>query len=281
MTKTTRLLTLLPLAALLGGCPIFIDDGHGHGGSGSWHCDDYGCWGADEGDACDAHVDCPNGTLCEDGVCTNAPDCDYEHPCPAGLMCDFGRQTCMAPQTEVECETSADCLGGSYCWDGVCIETGGCQTDEECEAIGENLLCDTQRSTCTPDPGPCPDGSCGCLVTADCSEGLVCELGTCWDPALLCEGDDQCGEGRVCDGSFCAKSCAVDGQCPTGQACGDDAVCRDIAGGTGECVFTSDCSDGSQCINATCFASCADDAACGTFEYCDHGACRADDRPIQ
>jgi hypothetical protein len=60
-----------------------------------------------------------------------------------------------------------------------------------------------------------------------------------------------------------------------------DAVCRDIVGGLGECVYSSDCADGSECINATCFTSCTDDSACGAFEYCDHGACRADDRPIQ
>lgn len=279
MRKTTQLFTLLPLAALLGGCPIFIEGGHDHG-SGSWYCDDHGCSGRDEGDSCSVNVDCPNGTVCEDGICTNAPDCDFEHACPAGLMCDFARQTCIAPQPETECETSVDCLGGSYCWEGQCIESGGCALDEDCAQFGENLLCDTTRSTCTPDPGPCPDGECGCLVDADCSDGLVCELGACWDPATLCETNEDCGQGRVCDGLFCAKDCASDVACPTGQACGDDSVCRDIAGGTGECVYTSDCSDDSQCINATCFKSCADDSVCGSFEFCDHGACRADDRPL-
>ena len=280
MMNTKQLLTLLPLAALLGGCPIFIDDGSHHG-SGSWYCDDYGCWSDEDPGWCEVDLDCPNGTICDGGVCTDSPNCDFDHACPGGFMCDFARQTCVPPEIGFTCETSDDCFGGCYCSDGQCLETGMCSTDDECGAIGENLICDPERSTCIPDPGPCPTGECGCVVDADCGAGLVCELGACWDPISLCQNDAECGAGRVCDGSFCAKSCVGDGVCPTGQACGGDAVCRDIVGGLGECVYSNDCGDSAQCINATCFGSCADDSACGGFEFCDHGACRPDDRPIQ
>lgn len=283
MTNTTKLFTLLPLAALLGGCPIFIDDGDDHG-RGNWYCDDYGCWGDDGRPAwCDVDIDCPNGSVCDEasGACVDAPNCDYDHACPGGYQCDFARQVCLPPQGNFSCESSDDCLGGTFCLDGACVDSGMCAEDTECDAIGQNLICDTARSTCIPDPGPCPTGDCGCVVDADCVGGFVCEQGTCWDPVSLCQGDAECGDGRVCDGAFCAKSCADDGVCPTGQACGVDAVCRDLVGGVGECVYTDDCAANSQCINATCFASCSDNSACGAFEFCDHGACRADDRPIQ
>jgi hypothetical protein len=281
MTNATRLLTLLPFAALLGGCPIFIDD-HDH--DGQWYCDDRGCWDGDgRPQWCDRDVDCPHGSVCDEdsGRCVDAPNCDYDHPCPLEYQCDFAQQVCVPPVNDVSCESSDDCLGGSYCLDGECVDSGMCSDDDDCADVGENLVCDPERSTCIPDPGPCPTGECGCVVDADCDGGFVCEEGACWDPASLCEVDLECGEGRVCDGAFCAKSCAGDGVCPTGQACGADLVCRDIVGGVGECVYSSECADDEQCINATCFTSCGDDDACGSFEYCDHGACRADDRPTQ
>ena len=281
MTKTTKLFALLPLAALLGGCPIFIDDGSHHG-DGAWYCDDYGCWNDDGSPAwCDVDLDCPLGTRCDAGSCVDVPNCDYDHPCGAGFVCDFARQACLPPQQGYACETSDDCLGGTFCQDSVCVDSGMCSVDEECASVGENLICDPARSTCIPDPGPCPTGDCGCVVDSDCGDGFVCELGTCWDPVSLCQSDNEGGNGRVCDGAFCAKSCSVDGTCPTGQACGADAVCRDIVGGLGECVYSADCGASSECINATCFSTCGDDSACGSFEYCDHGACRPDDRPIQ
>lgn len=285
MTNKTFLL-LAPLAALLGGCPIYLDDGHGRG-NGDYYCDDFGCYECDsagcwdDGDLwCSLNEDCPNGTFCDGGMCVNTPNCDYDNACPGGYACDFAREACVPQEIGFTCETSDDCFGGCYCDEGVCLETGMCEADEECAAVGENLICDGARATCIPDPGPCPTGDCGCAVDADCGDGLVCEQGLCFAPELLCQTDTQCGEGRVCDGAFCAKSCSVDGVCPTGQACGADAVCRDIVGGLGECVYSSDCGDGNECINATCFSTCSDDSACGGFEYCDHGACRPDDRPL-
>ena len=123
MTNSKQLLTLLPLAALLGGCPIFIDDGH-PGGSGGSYCDGW--------------------------TCIDAPNCDFDHACPAGWMCDFARQTCIPPDAGFACESSDDCLGGSYCEEGACAETGMCGSDDECASLGPNLICDPARSTCIP-----------------------------------------------------------------------------------------------------------------------------------
>lgn len=78
-------------------------------------------------------------------------------------------------------------------------------------------------SACAPTPGDQGNG-CDLAAEAPCVAGLQCVV-------TSSEAPDDAGE-LVCSTgqSFCATSCVVDGDCPTGQICIEN--CDDGEGGS-------------------------------------------------
>lgn len=75
---------------------------------------------------CVTEGDCPDGRVCDAGICR--PVCEIDDDCPDGMVCKG--DLCIEP----ECESPADCnpLGGPLrqtCLDGFCVCTGDCNDD--------------------------------------------------------------------------------------------------------------------------------------------------------
>lgn len=93
---------------------------------------------------CRSDADCPDGEVCQNGVCVTAPG--------------------------PECTTDADCANGEVCVNGVCEEAPApeCTTDADC---AEGMVC--VDGVCEEAPAP------ECTSNGDCAEGEVCEDGVC------------------------------------------------------------------------------------------------------
>jgi hypothetical protein len=256
---------VLGMLALAGsGCPIWIDEHHGGGDAvciGTF-CD------------CTSHADCDPGFACIGGTCTPTGNCYYT-PCADGYVCDtFG--TCV-PEETVSCTEDVDCELG-YCdlASGTCVHTGVCAVDDDCVGYGDSFICD-DRGVCTPDRGPCPDGSCGCANDGECTgvgpggADWLCEAARCVDPAAMCVYDHQCPAGAACVNSFCRVDCSAGASCPSGQVC-DGRVCVDDAAGGGLCTYSSECAGG-LCVNGYCLLACSVSTECGAFETCQSSMC--------
>ncbi len=192
-------------------------------------------------------------------VCVSAV-CD-----PQDDKCGFldGTGPCTLANASLVCRSGA-CSGN-----GLCMPSGGCNTDEDCSGA---TWCNLSIHQCAPkianggalpsDPPhvtPTLDGSC-----SEDAAALVCVSSTC-DPA-----DDKCGfvNGHgACDAATAeivcrSAACDPDGKC--GYADGDgpcsqgdaSVVCR-----SGACSV-----NGAVCVPP---GGCAVDADCGPSEWCD------------
>ena len=222
------------------------------------------------------------------------------------------------PDTEcVECDSDADCDGGTYCDDvdgeSVCVLTECEPNSSVCD--GSSVVrCNAQGSgydepqAC--DTGICSGGECVCEGEADCNPGEQCVDGSC-----ACDSGVYCGTSGTCceEGEACASTdiCDEDGSCETvsfcqevcqGTVCGAEGeLCCEgstpICGPTGQCApdcsdhgdlcgddFSGCCPTGDVCIFGGCRTPgepCDDFTDCDFGEYCDHGLgrCMPDDFP--
>jgi hypothetical protein len=119
-----------------------------------------------------------------------------------------------------ECSSNAQCAAGCYCTaGGTCEEGGFCATDADC---GSGYHCDTERSSCEPNPPGC---------TADsCTGGQVCDSGT---------GQCTSGSCAVDTTITCATAAPV---CPAGQVPSEFEGCF-----TGACQDTAACATPASC----------------------------------
>ena len=142
------------------------------------------------------------------------------------------------------CQKDSDCTTdiGEVCVSGMCQN---CQTDADCDARGEGLVCHEFR--CAPEEEVVADSGSGdrgvgaiCAQRTDCEGGLACTAGTCQpceedfacapytcnldtqrcDPMGSCQADTDCSSEEICDGGMCVHS----GGFGEGGACGLDAV---------------------------------------------------------
>ena len=182
------------LALSASGCPIWIDE---HGSGGTAVCIGEHC-------SCRHHADCDPGEACVSGECVPTGNCFYE-PCPSGYVCDTWG-TCV-PEATVTCDEDVDCDVG-YCdlASGTCVHTGLCTTDDDGLGYGGSFVCN-DRGVCTPDRGPCPDGTCG---------GRDGEYGRPGGADWLCEATVRVSAGAVrllttrCpSGAVCVNRCAA------------------------------------------------------------------------
>lgn len=158
---------------------------------------------------------------------------------------------CLAP-----CVTAADCDLGSppfdgdnYTCDGGACVYAGCNSDQECAALGDQV--------CHPSDGGVDYCALACATAADCDQGsapfdadnYACEGGACVYTG--CNSDQEC-EALVGDyicasigGSIdvCAVACASAADCDLGQAA-HDADNYSCEGGA--CVYTG-CNSDREC----------------------------------
>lgn len=197
-----------------------------------------------DGYGCSADSGCAAGCYCDEssGACVEAGYCASDAECGFGLTCDCSG-SCVPDNTETRtcspdscwtsgcpedsvctaegicvidqplpptaCESDGDCAAGCYCVDGLCEETSVCAGDGDC-ADGE--VCDTDRSTCVPEPPPPPPPppACGDYTTqAACEAQSQCRAvvgGTnCHRPdGSTCQsGDTSC----TCEPPFTFQGC--------------------------------------------------------------------------
>jgi hypothetical protein len=155
------------------------------------------------------------------------------------------------------CSSTAECLAGETCFNGVCAAS--CQSGSDC-ASGQ--YCD---QLCHADtPATCGDGG-ACGPTQVCVEGYCSTPPTdpqC-DEYAVTTGTDGCDAGALCinpvganqpsKGCFTLPACGADGRCPPGE---QGAVCNDgyvkNKGRVcliGVCKTAADCPAGWACVN--------------------------------
>jgi hypothetical protein len=91
-----------------------------------------------------------------------------------------------------------------------------------------------------------------CIVNSDCDAPLVCAFTRCHTQCTTtrdCPTDSMCVESDrpfdVCQLPV-EKDCTFNSDCPEGQVCGVDSICRD------QCKTDSDCIAGQTCTQGTC-----------------------------
>jgi hypothetical protein len=169
------------------------------------------CNGLD--DDCNGQVDdgdlCPNGKVCEEGVCVTA--CGAVSTCPAGKACDNLHcidQACVG----VTCASGQVCSAGSCkaACDGVVCPTSQVCRVGTCVDLCAGVTCQSgdvcNQGVCVVD--------CSCLP---CATGSSCDStsGLCVDPACVGVG---CAAGTTCAGGTCVDNCAS-AICPSGETC--------------------------------------------------------------
>ena len=106
------------------------------------------------GEPCSNDLQCGDGEVCVNDICS-AP-----RPCSNDLQCDEG-EVCVndicVPSTSQPCTSDLSCGPGELCIDDICKEAE-CQNDEDCE---EGLICASNK---------CVE----CATWTDCGEGEIC-----------------------------------------------------------------------------------------------------------
>lgn len=275
--RSLRLWLFLPLTALLGGCPVWLDDQQS----------------ADSLLECQAHADCAPDEVCDVGFCVVAPGCVDDSGCLASARCDGGacvpRPTCAtadecaageicmpggfcAPPSP--CESHADCAEGTWCQESLCVvpPEGACRGDSDCAAGATCVqdFCRDSAGLCQFDfecglasnltPRSCVDNGCSsvCETDDDCaSSGTRCASGYCVPDRSECLADVDCGADSVCFLGRCLTSCAEGGSCALAEdECSPDGLCRPSWAPRPLCAGPEDCQAGSDCVDGVCRAPC-------------------------
>jgi hypothetical protein len=198
---------------------------------------------------CKAPSDCPVGVTCNGGRCNLT--CSNNADCQSGYLCGSG-STCV-------CESDSACPSGHYCGaSGSCQPILPCQLNSDCADAG--LICEARSQTCQP------SGTCVLYPDAGYFDYFVAAY--------------DCQSGSGCDGTKCQSGCIANFDCPSGQACNQNATC------VAACQRTEDCCLGQVCGAGRCVAGqgvggipLCDLSSCvgsGTSCFGDGGACESD-----
>lgn len=113
-------------------------------------CGDSAGSDADNGQMCEADIECAGGEICFGGLCTEG--CFSSQDCSAAAVCDTSAGVCV----ESQCIGDNDCVGGQACVDSLCVPLDGGQLCEpgtrRCDS-GAIMTCSGDglsetRSTC-------------------------------------------------------------------------------------------------------------------------------------
>lgn len=149
---------------------------------------------------------------CERASFVIGDGCDINSDCASPLVCVIDR--CRR-----QCIDSRDCGAGLRCLVDPDAELGGgCQLEHERE----------------------------CVLTSECTTGLVCQNGTC---TTNCVENRDCVSGAMCEDGACVEAltelCAYTSDCPPPLVCGIDQLCHL------ECATDRDCLAPRRCSPVT------------------------------
>jgi hypothetical protein len=271
-------------AALLGGCPIYPDQGSSYQVCGQC-CTSSDCG---PGFVCSADGECLSETSAVDastsasgpcGVCPTGTTCTLSggtlqcmNPDGVGLDASFAMDTSLpspvddasadggseaAPTGEL-CNADSQCTAagvGSKCIDGLCtVESHLCSDGTQCLVAGDSCVDGVCIPTCGAREPPCPAGY-ACDFNRD-----VCSVNP-----VACTASSQCQGGAVCVDARCVAPCApaeAGAQCSTGQVCVNGGCIPDQQahftcqndGSVGSLAST--CDPSSVCLHGDCYATC-------------------------
>lgn len=177
---------------------------------------------------CEGLMDCPLGSICEDGGCVPADTCVDASDCrdPRVPLCVDGK--CAA------CGSNLDCGPWEQCRDGVCQPFHTCSADAGCAG---GFVCEAGACVACRTDAQCARGVCrggACVDALDCGSDVDCARGVCLAGSCVeCAGDSDCREGTFCE----AGSCVAGPDCGEGRRCPPGEICEE-----GSCV-PSDCVD--------------------------------------
>jgi len=257
------------MAAFLGGCPIYDDEG----GSSSDPCLSGNC---PNPDACSSPSDCGVNETCGDDNTCHPGDCSV-WGCPSDFSCVVDPDTLNA-----SCQPRTSGSGGSGGTGGAGGAGGAGGSGGAGGAGGGPVVwCGNpgdcgMGQTCAPDgtcqPGKCDDVGCiygyaceasqcvpqnpsACGTDADCAplgSGYACVSGVCTAPADQCTDQTQCPDSTdKCVAGKCTSSCTSDADCDGGYKCDTGlGVCTlPVAA----CTITNDCGSADQvCVDGAC-----------------------------
>ncbi len=184
---------------------------------------------------------CGSEGSCELRICDSAFDCAEGAAPCCDGYCQYG-WTCCPSDPYCPIEGEVCVDGGNGQW--VCLPPP-CTSDSDCST---GICCQTGR---------CYDGEC-CTFDTDadsrCPTGQVCFEGQCDEALNQCSQDGECSGGICCNGVCYIGECCVadpnDNHCPAGTTC-FEGVCDEKQ----RCVADSDCDTGSVCTNGACSSS--------------------------
>jgi hypothetical protein len=272
-------ISLLGVAAVLGGCPIYPSQQEYQ------VCNGVACYS------------CPDSSLssaCTPWPCQSDTDCDQQD----GYVCDPGSLTCIAgsgddggtgsDSTGPDCSVTG-CPTGQVCRlsNGVaqCVTLGGGDDSSTGEAGTDASSGD--GGTTSGDSSAGSDASEAGAVTGPCNSdatcggnGEKCIDGQCTVQVDLCSDGSQCSAaGSACVNGVCEARCSSSSPCPTGYQCDlTRSVCNvnpDACTGSG----ASTCQGGTTCVDGFCVPPCAatdSGNGCAAGQACVNGGCIPD-----
>jgi hypothetical protein len=263
-------------AAVLGGCPIYPDDGSQRvcSGNGCYACNDPYYTSNCTPYQCYADTDCPSNYACVNAQCV-----------ANGTRDAGGPSTCAQPG---DCAAGENCGKDGYCHAGDCSNSG-CPNGYQCILSGGMLQC-VGSAVHGDGGGVIHDGSAdsgftGCHNDTECASsgaGAKCLDGTCVKPQDQCFDGTQCPPNDQCVAGVCTPTCGptADGgaqQCPIGYSCDSKGVCT---GNPNPCGSTGEmCATGTVCVDTHCVPPCAVGNTCPTGDVCVAGGCIPDQKP--
>ncbi len=196
------------------------------------------------------------------------PACTAEETTPSAVEPDGGGATDDNPtDPNADAGASEEFLACTKKCKGCCLPDGKCIANpywKYCGTKGSACI------TCDGDDRSCRSGKCGCTSSADCADGLVCDVENlkCKKPCTA----ESCDAGCCSSAGFCetnpgSTACGTSGACldcrnnPTGTAC--------IGGTKCGCNFTTDCPQGQSCDPNT--KTCT--TTCSATQPCNGGCC--------
>jgi hypothetical protein len=253
---------MMGASALLGGCPVYPDNGPYSGCGSSGDCG--------PGYACSPQGQCVAGIPYIPGEDASAPASGCGS-CPLGYQCTLagGELQCLPSEALEDASAINPEDSGS-----VAPPHGG---DASFSSVDATAVDAAQDAFGGPE-----GGTVGGLCNADTQcvgSGAKCIDGQCTPQGQLCSDGTQClVAGDSCVDGVCIPPCGTGStSCPTGYACDfNRGVC---SVNPSVCTATAQCQGGAMCVESRCVAPCAPldaGAECSAGQVCVNGGCIPD-----